>query len=154
MLGVAHAGMAVISTSSEVAAFIPPATIKTAAAILSVRDTDREPGLAGRIADQKHRAGAVKRRGTENIVDAEIAVGRERNAGRVGVALHEWGRGFTDQRGKHALPRRPARVVAATQYQAFSSHLDAAIALDLGPEILDHPDLASGRNSTNEVPIH
>ena len=41
----------------------------------------------------------------QHIVDFEVAIGRERDAGEGGAVLNKRGCGFTNQRGKHALSR-------------------------------------------------
>src|SRR6266404_3339043 len=69
-----------------------------------LRDARREPGGIGlRIADEEHGAVAGGRwRRDQHIVDLEVAIWREWNAGAIGAVFGKGCRGFTNQRREDA----------------------------------------------------
>ena len=70
------------------------------------------------------------------------------------MVLRKRGYGSTNQRGKHTLSRRPADILAATQHQPLSFDLDAPVRCHLGLQIVYHPDLASGLDAADNVPVY
>src|SRR4051794_40508355 len=72
--------------------------------LVLLRDARSEPDWVGlRIADEEHRAVAVGRwRWDQHIVDPEVAIGRECNAGTIRAVLGKGCLGFTNQRDEDA----------------------------------------------------
>src|SRR5262249_43571885 len=105
-----------------------------------------------RVADQEHGARANgRRRRLELIVDLEVAVRRQQDAGQRRRAFGS--PDLTDQGGEHGLSGCPAGVVPAAQDQSFSVNGDASVCPPLGIEVVDHPDLARGLHAANDVPV-
>ena len=67
--------------------------------------------------------------------------------------LRKRGRGFTNQRGKHALSSCPPNIIAATQHQPLPFDLDCSVRFHLSFQLPYHPDLASGLDATDKVPV-
>src|SRR5476649_587266 len=121
---------------------------------LTPQNAGGEPS-PGDIPDQQHGTRAVdRRRRVQSIVDLEVAVGLERNAGQCRIAQGKWGRRLTNQRGEYALVRIACDAVATSQQQTPSLDPNPPVVLDLGPKLPDYPDLACGLYSADNVPIH
>src|SRR3954470_8280366 len=85
--------------------------------LVLLRDARSEPGWVGlRIADEEHGAVAVGRwRRDQHIVDPEVAIWRECNAGTMRAVLGKGGHGFTNQRREDAGVAVQANAVASAQ---------------------------------------
>lgn len=83
---------------------------------LIVENAHGEPITAARGANEEHGAVAHNRwRGTQDIVNFEVAVRRQLDARKGRAVLDKGGGSCTNQRGKYTLSRRPSSIVAATQ---------------------------------------
>ena len=70
-------------------------------------DPDREPYRVRRVADQEHGAEAnVRRQRREHVVDLEVTVGRQQDAGRGRNPFGKGCSGFTDQGSEHGTAKR------------------------------------------------
>src|SRR5262249_18263291 len=110
--------------------------------VLELRNAGGEPRPVGRVADEQHGARAPLGGRRQDVVDSEIAVRRERHAGRVRVALDDRRRWLADQRCEDAGVHVAADAVAAGQKESAPVDLDAAVCLHVRPEIGNDPDLA------------
>src|SRR5258708_6843571 len=90
--------------------------------LVLLRDARSEPGRVGlRIADEEHGAVAVGRwRRDQHVVDPEVAIWREWNAGTIRAVLGKGTHGFTNQRREDAGVGVEANLVASSQQQAFA----------------------------------
>jgi hypothetical protein len=113
----------------------------------------REPH-ATPVANEEHRAGAVRRRRIQRIVDSKIAVRFERNTRHVGVAFDKRRRGLTNQRSKDALVRVLPDGIAAGQEQAAPSDSDTAVEVNFGSEVGDPPRTGAGEDSSHDVQLY
>ena len=87
--------------------------------LIELRDARSKPSSAARHANEEHRADALGRwRRHQHIVDPEVAVGRQRDTGKVRALLDEGRHGFTNQRREDAGVGGEANEVASTQQQA------------------------------------
>src|SRR4051812_1434745 len=94
--------------------------------LVLLRDARSEPDWVGlRIADEEHGTGAVGRwRRDQHIVDPEVAIGLEGNAGPIRAVLGKGGHGFTNQRREDTGVAVQANGVASTQQQAAAVDVD------------------------------
>src|SRR5258706_8963364 len=101
--------------------------------LVLLRDARSEPGRVGlRIADEEHGAVAVGRwRRDQHIVDPEVAIWREWNAGTIRAVLGEGSHGFTNQRREDAGVGVEANSVASAQQQASPVDVDTPVDLHL-----------------------
>jgi hypothetical protein len=120
---------------------------------IELGDARSKPGPAHRLTDEEDGAVAVGRwRRDEHIVDPEVAVGRQRDTGRVSAVLDEGCHGFTNQRREDAGVAVLANAVAAAQQQASAVDVDTPVDLHIRPESGDHPDLAGRVDEADNVP--
>ena len=96
-------------------------------AFVDSRDTGSEPHAAG-VANQEHRAGALRRRVGQRIIDPKISVRFERNTCERRAVLDEGSRRLANQRREHALVGVRADAIAAGEEQTAPSDPDAPVA--------------------------
>src|SRR5207248_1278725 len=115
-------------------------------------NSGREPCAIAAAANQKHRAGAIRRHRVQRIVDSKIAARFERNTNSGGAALDKGSCGFTDQCREDALVGVLTDAIAAAQEQAATSDPETAVSVDVRSEIGDPPDRGGGSDPSHEVP--
>src|SRR3954469_7621207 len=119
--------------------------------VSQVLDAGGEP-RSRRVADEQHRARAnVRRRGAEDVVDAEVAVRLERHEG---TAEERRAGGIADQRRSNALIRVRSDTVPAREQESLPPNGDPSVRLHLGPEVRDHPQLPGRLDAANDVAVH
>src|SRR5262245_36736083 len=99
-----------------------------------VLSAPRNPGGepdALRVANQEHRAGALRRRRSEEVVDSKIAVRFERHTGNVSVVLDKGSVRFTQQRRKDSCVGVLTDGIAGGKEQTASPDLDTAVKVDV-----------------------
>ena len=112
---------------------------------IELGNTSRKP-VAASAHNQEHRIGAwVGRHGREDVIDLEVAVGREGHQARV-VRDHT-----AEEPGPHALHAIRPNTVATSQEQPAAIDGDLPINLNPGAEVGDYPRLPARVDTLDNV---
>src|SRR4029077_16840491 len=90
----------------------------------------------------------------QHVVDPEVAIWLECNAGTICAALGKGCLGFTNQRREDAGVAVQANGVASAQQQTSAVDMDTPVDLHVRRESGDHPDLAGRLDPADNVPVH